>query len=116
MSNFGFLPKEIINGAVYPNYVPATKEFQESYRKEYGELPGEVADYAYDAVKVAIHCLRQINYKTEKLIECILGIKNFPGASGIINFTPDGDRVPREVKLFRVQDGDFIPVDEGNVR
>lgn len=104
------LPKEVIEGAVYPNYIPATRDFQNKFFEEYGKLPGEVADYAYDAVKMAVHCLQEKDYKPEKMIECILELKDFPGATGSMNFTSDGDRIPRLVKLYRIHNGKFVPL------
>lgn len=105
---FKSLPKNVIDGIVYANYAPSSNSFKRMYIEKYNEEPGESADYAYDAVKITYKCLKENNYKTDKLISCIKSIKDYNGATGLINFTKDGDRIAKNVQLYRYLNSKFI--------
>ena len=82
--------------------------FRESYAKKYGKGPGLVADYAYDALRVLAEAARLSGGTSgEKLRNGLQLVKDFHGASGIINFDSNGD-VLKPVGLKTVKDNQFV--------
>lgn len=93
------------NGVVYAAYPPATKEFAERYTRVYGHSPGVPAAAAYDAVRVLAHTMNRHGIAAQEIAEGLHRLKEFPGATGAVSFTADGDRAPLPSQLWQIIDG-----------
>jgi branched-chain amino acid transport system substrate-binding protein len=67
------------------------KNFRDNFRKKFQEEPGITADAAYDALKLLTLCINKVGNNGEKIRNCLIGIKNYEGASGLITFDENGD-------------------------
>jgi len=108
------LQGRVTEGVVFTSPVPPDQtdpivdRFRESYAKKYGKGPGLVADYAYDALRVLAEAARLSGGTSgEKLRNGLQLVKDFHGASGIINFDSNGD-VLKPVGLKTVKDNQFV--------
>ena len=92
---------------------PVVAAFKKNYKAKFGKEPGLVADYAYDALKLLVEAVQlgggidgpSIKRGLEK-------VKDFKGASGLINFDANGD-VVKPSGLKTVKDGQFVWLDKG---
>jgi branched-chain amino acid transport system substrate-binding protein len=101
-------------GVVFTSPIPPAKEdpvvagFRASYVKMFGKDPGLVADYGYDALKLLAEAARiSGGIDGEHLRSGLEKIKDFHGASGLINFDRNGD-VLKAAGLKTVKDGKFV--------
>ena len=92
----------------------ATKEFIDRYHKAHGYVPDDVAALTWDAMRIvqkAIEGVRGLTgdiKKNRKAVrDALATIKDFPGITGSMTFTEDGDPVKCAV-IVRISDsGDF---------
>lgn len=97
--------------------VPATAnsqtrdKFLADFQKTYNEEPGITADSAYDIPFILKEVMQKCNNYSD--IDCLkdnlLQIKDFSGASGIINFDANGDLVGKTYNLITIKNGQFVP-------
>jgi len=86
----------------------AVSRFRHSYQDKYKRAPGLVADYGYDALRVlAAAAGLSKGMDGEHIRSGLAQIKNFDGASGLINFDANGD-VIRQAGLKVVRNGSFV--------
>lgn len=78
----------------------AAKEFIDRYNAKYGYLPGDVAALAWDAAHIVQKAIEDCGKLTGDLKadrKCIrdamAAIKEYPGITGAMSFTPEGDPV-----------------------
>jgi len=88
---------------------PLVKSFVESYRETYDDEPDIYAAHAYDAMRVALEVFRRTKAHnvTELRRALQFGIKEFPGVTGIIQFTEYGD-VHHNPIMFTIRDGQVL--------
>jgi branched-chain amino acid transport system substrate-binding protein len=90
-----------------------TKEFIEKYQKAYGYVPDDVAALTYDAVYLVLQAIQDCgitgNLKKDRTaIKDALGkIQSFPGITGNMKFTPEGDPVKDAVVVRVTKEGEF---------
>lgn len=65
--------------------------FRKEYMKIYGNKPGTVAAYAFDAMNILIEAIRKAGTEREKLQKYITNIK-YEGVTGTIQFDDKGNR------------------------
>lgn len=101
-------------GAVFTSPLPpdssaqAVVSFRTDYLKSYGKEPGLVADYAYDALNLILAASKRESGVTGDQIKTGLQkIKDYQGASGLINFEVTGD-VVKPAGLKTVKDGKYV--------
>ncbi len=84
--------------------------FEEAFLKRFGRRTDRYARSAYDAVRVAAEGAGA-GKTADELRQALLGLKQFPGASGPITFGPGGDlHRPAEVLVRR--GGSLVPLRE----
>jgi branched-chain amino acid transport system substrate-binding protein len=116
------MQKEAAEGVVFTSPIPpdpkdqVVSTFRSKYRAKFGKEPGLVADYGYDALKLVVEAVRLGGGTDGQNIKRGLErVKDFKGASGLINFDANGDVVkPSGIKTVR--DGQFIWLNQGNQR
>ena len=90
-----------------------TKEFIEKYQKAYGYIPDDVAALTYDAVYLVLQAIQDSgltgNLKKDRTaIKDALGkIQSFPGITGNMKFTPEGDPLKDAVIVRVTKEGEF---------
>jgi len=76
----------------------ATKDFIDAYKAAYGKTPDDVAALTWDSLGLMIQAIKDTNGLSgdiatdrAKVKDSLADIKNFPGITGEMTFTPDGD-------------------------
>lgn len=70
---------------------PEMKSFVDKYRAKFNENPDFRAAYAYDMVMIYMGICGNESKTQQQIIDTLLSIKNFSGASGTISFKENGD-------------------------
>lgn len=105
---------KVAEGIVFSSPLPADDadvvvgNFRKAYEARYTKKPGLVADYAYDALRVLAEAARLVGATDGESLRSGLGkIKDFYGASGLINFDTNGD-VVKPAGLKTVKNGEYV--------
>jgi len=76
----------------------ATKAFIDAYTAKYGKTPDDVAALTWDVIGLMVQAIKDTgglsgNVKADrtKVKDALAGVKDFPGITGGMTFTPDGD-------------------------
>jgi len=76
----------------------ATKDFIDAYKAAYGKTPDDVAALTWDSLGLMIQAIKEtgalsgdIATDRTKVKDALAAIKNFPGITGEMTFTPEGD-------------------------
>ncbi len=80
--------------------------FEEAYKTKFHEEPEVFAAHAYDATKILVAALQQVDGNTDRLKEALYQIRDFPGVTGSTTFDKNGD-VIKQVAIKVVKDGAF---------
>jgi branched-chain amino acid transport system substrate-binding protein len=88
---------------------PAVQSFVERYRARYQAEPTIFAAQAYDIARIILTGLQRGITNGSSLRDYLWTVRDFAGASGRLNFTPEGEA---EKKLFIIQikNGRFVQV------
>ena len=113
--------KVAAEGVVFSSPVPpdpkddVVANFKSAYQKKFGKEPGLVADYGYDCLKILVEgAQRGGGTDGPSIQQGLQKIKNFKGASGLINFDPNGD-VVKPAGLKTVKNGKFVWQEKQNM-
>lgn len=74
-------------------------EFQAEYRTRFDEDPDPCAAYAFDAARMIIHAIQERGPKRKEIREAISLQKNFPGATGVMNWDNGGGNAAKPAYL-----------------
>lgn len=85
---------------------PVTKNFVESYEKQFGIEAGVYAAHGYDAARVLGEVISKGSLNSSSIQSSLLNIRNFPGVTGETTFIEGGDVVKQSRVMF-VQEGEF---------
>ena len=76
----------------------ATKDFIDAYQAAYGKTPDDVAALTWDALGLMVQAIKNtgglsgdIAADRTKVKDALAAIENFPGITGDMTFTPEGD-------------------------
>lgn len=88
---------------------PAVQSFVERYRARYQTEPTIFAAQSYDVARMILTALQRGITSGSALRDYLLTVRDFAGASGHLNFTPEGEA---EKKLFIIQirNGRFVQI------
>lgn len=87
---------------------PEAKAFSAAYKAKFGQEPGVLSAYTYDAMNVAITVLKQTNgTNPDKLIAALKAYKG-KGITGDISFDQHGQLVGAIFVRVVVKNGDFV--------
>jgi branched-chain amino acid transport system substrate-binding protein len=108
------IAKDAAEGVIYPYPVepskedPAVSEFLSEYREKYQKEPGITCDVGYDAVNMIVCAIRLSgNYTGEGIQKGLMMIKDYHGASGVMEFDENGD-VHKPMGMKIVKKGKFV--------
>jgi branched-chain amino acid transport system substrate-binding protein len=114
--------KAAAEGVVFTSPIPPDPKdqvvmaFRKNYKAKFGKEPGLVADYGYDALKLIVEAARLGGGTDgERIKRGLEKIKDFKGASGLINFDANGD-VVKPSGLKTVKGGQFVWLYKGTQR
>jgi branched-chain amino acid transport system substrate-binding protein len=85
----------------------AIKAYVAEYKKRYGSDPEVYGATMYDMLHMLSEAAAKGNGETEAIRSYLLAIKNYPGASGVTTFLPNGD-VDKPVELKTIKDGKYV--------
>ncbi|MFW5791934.1 MAG: ABC transporter substrate-binding protein [Desulfohalobiaceae bacterium] len=92
----------------------ATKAFIDDYKAMYGAIPDDVAALTWDSLGLMLKAIQDTGKMTgdlkkdrEAVKDALAGIKNFPGITGEMTFTPEGDPKKCAVVVKIDQDGQY---------
>jgi ABC-type branched-subunit amino acid transport system substrate-binding protein/predicted negative regulator of RcsB-dependent stress response len=88
---------------------PAVRSFVDRYRNRFNEEPSLLAAQAYDTASLILKSIQQGASSGETIRDFVSRVQNFPGATGPINFTPEGDLAKR-LYVIQAKDGKFIQI------
>ena len=87
-----------------------TKHFARAYSDRFGSQPSVYAANAYDTIYILAQCFNTGAIRGQALVDCLYGIKDFDGASGIISFDNFGE-VYKPTAIKVVKEKRFILAD-----
>ena len=87
---------------------PFARTFHERHLKKYGEYPETFGIQHYEGIRMIAEVLRRGAVTPEEIRKGLLGLKDFPGVSGALNFDPETRRVQRPLVLKTIKDGKFV--------
>jgi branched-chain amino acid transport system substrate-binding protein len=86
------------------------KDFEEKFNAQYGKVQN-YAPYAYDAVMVLVEAMQKAGSAEPEKYLPVLMKTDRNGVTGQIRFDEKGDIRGGAVTLYRVQDGQWVPLD-----
>ncbi|MFH0714852.1 MAG: ABC transporter substrate-binding protein [Candidatus Diapherotrites archaeon] len=84
-------------------------EFWHAFREKFGTNPTLYAAEAFDNLKLLALAVENCGEDTSCVRDFLYKVKDYNGVSGTISIDSNGD-VLKKVALFRIQDGNFIPL------
>ena len=91
-----------------------TKAFIDAYTAKYGKTPDDVAALTWDSLGLMIQAVKDsgglsgdIKADRTKVKDALASVKNFPGITGEMTFTPEGDPKKCAVVVKINEDGQF---------
>lgn len=92
----------------------ATKEFIDAYEAAYGKTPDDVAALTWDSLGLMIQAIQNTGGLTgdletdrTKVKDALAAIEKFPGITGEMTFTPEGDPIKCAVVVRIDENGQF---------
>jgi len=82
---------------------PGFKDFESKFKAKYGKEPPLFSDFAYDIANMLAQAIKSKGYDAEKVKDYLYQLKNYQGASNIINFDKNGDLVSSDMVMKIVQ-------------
>ena len=110
------IAQEHVSGAVIsalfdPNSrFPFVARFVDDYRDTFALEPDAYAAHAYDAANLVLVQLAKGRLTREDVRDGIVRTQAYPGASGVISVSPDGNARKRPF-LLRVKGSHMVPLD-----
>jgi ABC-type branched-subunit amino acid transport system substrate-binding protein len=106
--------EEYVEGAIFPAEIhpeaPAARGFFAAYRGAYGEAPGVIEAYAFDAVGLLVRSSADFEDETRSTLRKRLrALWDVAGATGPLTIHPEGDIAPAP-KILAVRRGRIVPV------
>lgn len=109
----GLINKDDMNGYYFFSPTPPSTEFLKKYKDAYGKEPDiPDADSAYDAVYVIKLALENNGekYNADNIVSGLRKIKNYQGASGLIDFSSNNWPQNKTPFLQMFKDGQFVKI------
>ena len=109
------IAQEAANGSVYTKAAfdpespgsEVTQAYVAEYQRRNGELPEVYSATMYDMLHMLSDAVNACEAETDCIREKLLSIENYPGASGVTTFLPNGD-VDKPVDLKAIEDGKYV--------
>jgi branched-chain amino acid transport system substrate-binding protein len=89
---------------------PAVASFVQAFQEKYRHAPSLWAAHGYDALMVLVEAMEEGGTRPNDLWKGMRSIRNFPGATGVIQFDERGD-VSKYPRTFVVEGGELVDYD-----
>lgn len=86
---------------------PAVASFTQAFTAKYDHPPSIWAAHGYDALMVLVEAMREGGTRPNDLWKGMRSVRNFQGASGVIQFDERGD-VSKFPRTYVVEDGELV--------
>jgi branched-chain amino acid transport system substrate-binding protein len=90
--------------------LPFVRSFAQGYQRAYGDTPDAFAAQGFDAANLVLVQLAHGRDTRRGVREGLLGVRGYPGVTGILSMGPDGNAHKRPF-LLAVQHGHFVPLE-----
>lgn len=97
----------LVTQTAMPPDDPAVASFTQAFEEKYGHPPSLWAAHGYDALMVLVQAMQDGGTRPDDLWKGMRSIRNFTGASGVIQFDERGD-VSKFPRTFVVDDGKLV--------
>jgi branched-chain amino acid transport system substrate-binding protein len=97
----------LVTQTAMPPDDPAVASFSQAFEEKYGHPPSLWAAHGYDALMVLVQAMQDGGTRPDDLWRGMRSIRNFTGASGVIQFDERGD-VSKFPRTFVVDDGQLV--------
>ncbi|HEY7744948.1 MAG TPA: penicillin-binding protein activator [Desulfuromonadales bacterium] len=89
---------------------PLVQEFVDRYFEKYGEEPSLLEAQGYDVAGILLLLLNRAEIRTREDLRLALSkVRNYPGVTGAMSFTQQGD-ADKNLFLLQVQDGNIVQI------
>lgn len=78
--------------------------FRNKYMSKFNKQPGVCSDTGYDALKLIVEAIKSNGYSSDGIKSYFLNLKDFNGASGMIEFDKNGD-VLKPFSFYKISTG-----------
>lgn len=101
----------LLTQTAMPPDAPAVASFVEAFTAKHGHPPGIWAAHGYDALMVLVQAMQEGGTRPNDLWKGMRSIRNFQGASGVIQFDERGD-VSKFPRTYVVKDGELVDYEQ----
>jgi len=98
-----------VDGFFIDSSDPVVRSFVEQYRARYQTDPTIFAAQAYDVTRMILAALQRGITTGPALRNYLLGVRDFAGASGHLNFTPEGE-MEKKLFIIQIRNGRFVQI------
>lgn len=93
-------------GLIYPQYSDSEPGFRAEFKAKFHDEPRVPAEYAYDAVMLLARAMQAADvFTADSLYRELRWLRNYAGASGMVNFDQAGNRTGKTVEMRIIRDG-----------
>jgi branched-chain amino acid transport system substrate-binding protein len=85
---------------------PEVQNFVKGFETQYHQTPNVFAAVAYDSINLLVHAIQQAGTDRKAIRNALAQVKDFPGVTGKITFSNDGD-VIKEYRKMIIKNGTF---------
>jgi branched-chain amino acid transport system substrate-binding protein len=97
----------LVTQTAMPPNDPAVASFSQAFTAKHGHPPSIWAAHGYDALLVLVEAMREGGTRPNDVWKGMRSIRNFPGASGVIQFDERGD-VSKFPRTYVVENGELV--------
>ena len=97
----------LVTQTAMPPDEPAVASFSQAFAAKHGHPPSIWAAHGYDALMVLVEAMREGGTRPDDVWKGMRSIRNFQGASGVIQFDERGD-VGKYPRTFVVRNGELV--------
>lgn len=101
----------LLTQTAMPPDEPAVASFIAAFEAKHGHPPGIWAAHGYDALMVLVEAMQEGGTRPSDLWKGMRSIRNFQGASGVIQFDERGD-VSKFPRTYVVKDGQLVDYEQ----
>lgn len=91
--------------------ITSMKTYRKKYMAEYNEKPEMLSANIYDTLHILSLCFEKASDNVDGVKDCLYGVKDYKGASGILSFDENGDIVKPFI-MKTVKNGEFVPLED----
>lgn len=100
----------LVTQTAMPPDAPAVASFIQAFQAEHGHPPSIWAAHGYDALMVLVEAMQEGGTRPNDLWKGMRSIRDFQGASGVIQFDERGD-VSKFPRTYVVENGELVDYD-----